>query len=139
MKLINKNIWFMIVATMLLTVSCSTSQKTVEIAGKKVPVKVFTNEQIQADAWVLSYMTCKNELLKYKLDIDSLNTNANLKNKLKKDEIKRKLFFNRMFVRYFQDSTYKNKFLNYQKEGEKLFRPCQQINALKIMQKMSKK
>lgn len=118
-------------------VSCSTPQKTVEINGQKVPVKTFTDEQIQADAWALTYMQCENELMKHQLSLDS--NNRKLKHDYDNAYRKQKLFFNRMYVRYFQDSVYKHKFLNYQKEGKKLFRPCQQMNAIKEMEKNRKK
>ncbi len=107
------------------------------IAGQKVPVKTYADEQIQADAWVLTYMTCEQELLKYRFGLDS--TNNRLKFDILKSEKTRKLFFNKMFVKYFQDSTYKHKFLSYQKEGRKLFRPCQQINAINQMNRNKKK
>jgi len=128
--------WFIVLFVLLTAVSCSTSQKTIEINGQKVPVKTFSDEQIQADAWVLSYMTCQTDLLKHKALTDS--TNNRLKLDIKNTDRSRKLFFNRMYIRYFQDSTYKQKFLKYQKEGTRLFRPCQRINAIRIMEKMQK-
>ncbi len=117
--------------------SCSTPRKTEENQNQPFPVKHFTDQEIQSDAWALTYMQCENEMLKYKLSLDS--NNKMLKHNYDLAYRKQKLFFNRLYVRYFQDSTYKHKFLEYQKEGEKLFRPCQQINAIKKMEENRKK
>jgi hypothetical protein len=132
-----KKVVFVALGLFLLSTSCKAPQKTVMIAGREVPVKTYTDEQIQADAWVLTYLECETELLKYQYGLDSNDT------KLKYDIINsdrtRKRFFNKMYVRYFQDSSYKHKFLSFQKEGRRLFRPCQQINAINEMNKKKKK
>ena len=137
MKVKIKNSWFAVLLLLVATASCTTPQKTVIINGQKVPIKIYSDEQIQSDAWVLSYMTCEYELLKYKETHDS--TNNVLKMKIRNANRKRKAFFNKMYVRYFQDSTLKHKFLKNQKEGERLFRPCQRINAIRKMESMTKK
>ncbi len=137
MKVKIKNGWFAALLLLLATTSCTTPQKTVEINGQKVPIKIYSDEQIQSDAWVLTYMTCENELLKYKEIHDS--TNNLLKLKIRNADRKQRAFFNRMYVRYFQDSTLKHKFLKNQKEGERLFRPCQRINAIRKMESMTKR
>jgi hypothetical protein len=136
MKNLIKILPVIVTVIILLLSSCGTQQKTIMVAGQKVPVKTYTDEQIQADAWVLTYMTCETELMKYKYGLDT--NNSKLKFDVLQSERNRKLFFNKMYVRYFQDSVYKRKFLSYQKEGRKLFRPCQQINAINQMNNRKK-
>ncbi len=137
MKKITTIVGGLLLTTILLVSSCTAPQKAVMINGQKVPITVYSNEKIQADAYVLTYLKCETELFANEKKNDS--TNGFFRQQWVKASRKQKMFFNRMSARYFQNPTYKKKFQKFSVAGEKIFKPCQKINAIRIMEASAKK
>ncbi len=123
----NHRIKIFLLLTLMFGVACTSTKQTP--SGKKV----YTDEQIEVDAYAKANLDCTYELAR----IEAIENpeNKQLDGKSYNILLQQRDFQQKVKYRYLKDSVYKYKYRSYYNKARKFFKTCKHLDAIKNNEK----
>ena len=118
----NHYIKILLVLTLMFGMACTSTKQS---SSNK---KVFSDEQIEVDAYAKANLDCTYELAR--LEAVAYPKDKQLDGKSYKILLQQRDFQKKIKYQYLKDSVYKHKFQNYYKKAHSFFKSCQQLEAI---------
>ncbi len=118
----NHYIKILLVLTLMFGVACTSTKKS---SSNK---KVFSDEQIEVDAYAKANLDCTYELAR--IEAVANPEDKRLDGKSYNILLQQRDFEKKIKYRYLKDSVYKHKYQNYYKKARKFFKTCKQLDAI---------